>query len=399
MTPTNTGAAPARVWPRIFTLSGSHGATDFYQGAIAVLIPFLVYDAGWTVAQATGLVLAATLGSSIAQPGFGVLADRYDTFWLIPASMLTAGLGIGLLGLTQDYRTALAMAAISGLGVAAYHPVAAKLARQIGGARAQPMSWFIAGGNVGLLLAPLLMAPLLISLGLGATMIVAGVSVLMAAVVIMARSWLKAGIDRDALHEVAADRQDDWPTFGFLAGVAIMRAGLYFGTSALLGIMVIDEFDAGQSMAAGVLTTYLAVGVVATLAGGYIADRWRRLVSVRLAFWLSIPGLLLIATAPNVGFLFAGAVVCGCGAFLSFSVQTTLGQEYLPHHLGTASGVTIGLSVSAGGAIAPVLGAIAENYGVRAAFLSLLVLPVVALFAASRLREQGLTRTPERMTA
>src|SRR3712207_7479681 len=44
------------------------------------------------------------------------------------------------------------------------------------------------------------------------------------------------------------------------------------------------------------------------------------------------------------------------GLYLPFSVQTTLGQELLPNRVGTASGVTLGLAVSAGGAVTPLFG-------------------------------------------
>ena len=54
-----------------------------------------------------------------------------------------------------------------------------------------------------------------------------------------------------------------------------------------------------------------------------------------------------------------------------------LGQELLPNHIGVASGVTIGLSVSVGGATAPLLGWLADHYGIPAALFSLTVLPLL----------------------
>ncbi|OKH73773.1 hypothetical protein EB74_16765, partial [Mycobacterium sp. SWH-M5] len=115
---------------RILTLGASHAATDFYQGSVAVLVPVLVLQADFTALQATTVVLAATVGSALAQPLFGALADRFQTFWLLPVSMLLAGTGIGVLGIVGSFGWTLAAAAGSGLGVAAYHPAAARLARQ-----------------------------------------------------------------------------------------------------------------------------------------------------------------------------------------------------------------------------------------------------------------------------
>lgn len=372
--------------PRIGLLSLSHTATDFYQGSIAVLIPFLVFGADFSYAEATGLVLGATASSSIAQPFFGVLADRRDTFWLIPTSMVVAGLGICLIGVVDSYAWALAMATVSGLGVAAYHPAAARLARQIGGGSAQAMSWFIVGGNVGLALAPLTMAPILVTYGLSATPVLGVFGFVMAGFVVVARRWLvPAPVAATAVTPPSI--ADDWLSFRWLATVAILRAGIYFGVSSLLAVFVIEELGASQTAAAMALTAFLAIGAVSTVVGGLIADRWRRLASIRLGFALVVPGLLLIVTAPSLPLVVAGAVVAGAGAFLPFSVQTTLGHEYLPNRIGTASGVTIGLSVSAGGAMAPLLGLVSDAHGPRIALATLLALPLVALTASLRLPE------------
>lgn len=375
---------------RLLTLAGTHGVTDFYQGSVAVLVPVLVFQAGFSSMQATVVVLAATVGSAVAQPLFGLLADRYRTFWLLPVSMLLAGAGIGVLGLTDSFGAALVAAGVSGLGVAAYHPVAASLAREIGDGSARSMSWFIAGGNIGLAVAPAIAAPILLSFGPHATPLLAIPGVLGGIAVFAVRRWLIAGTAAGgAAARQLAEKRNDWPSFSWLAVVAILRSGAYFGISTFVGLLVVQELGHGQGLGATLLGVFLTVGVLATLAGGVIADRWRRVTCIRIGFGLTVPGLLMLALAPNAVVATVGVVIAGFGVFLPFSVQTTLGHEYLPHHIGTASGVTIGLSVSAGGAFAPLLGIIAESHGPRHALLALVALPVLALLISLRLPEQG----------
>ena len=379
---------------RTSLLSGTHAATDFYQGSIAMLIPFLVLGSGLSYAQATGLVLATTLGSSIAQPLFGLLADRHETFWLIPASMVVAGGGIGFLGTRDEYWWALTMATVSGLGVAAYHPVAARLTRTVGGGGAQVMSWFILGGNVGLAVAPLVVAPLVIAHGLGVTPVLSLVAVVMAVAVVLSRRWLLAPAASARRAAPRGDATDDWRAFGWLSAVTVIRAGIHFGGAALLAAYVVDDLGGSQLAGAVTLTIFAGVGAAATIAGGVIADRWQRVASIRLGFVVAIPGLALIALAPNPAVAAVGAAIAGAGTFLPFAVTTTLGQEYLPNHIGTASGVTIGLAVSAGGALAPVLGLISDAHGPRAAMGALLLLPVLALLVSLRLHDRPRTTAP-----
>ena len=58
---------------RALALAVEHGVDDLYQGAVPALLPALVATRGWDLTRAGGIVLAATVLSSVAQPLFGVL--------------------------------------------------------------------------------------------------------------------------------------------------------------------------------------------------------------------------------------------------------------------------------------------------------------------------------------
>ncbi|NUT97549.1 MAG: MFS transporter, partial [Saccharothrix sp.] len=134
---------------KILLLSLSHACVDVYQGAVAALVPFFIAERAYGYATASGVVLAASLLSSVAQPAFGVLTDRRAMPWLLPVSTLLAGVGIALSGLTDSYALTLAFVAVSGLGVAAYHPESARVARVASRGRHSAMGWFSLGGNLG----------------------------------------------------------------------------------------------------------------------------------------------------------------------------------------------------------------------------------------------------------
>ncbi|WP_338118491.1 MFS transporter, partial [Streptomyces coryli] len=158
---------------RLAAMSVTHAVDDIYQGAIPALIPFLVAERQYTYAAATGITLAATFLSSVVQPAFGVLTDRRRMGWLVPAGVVTAGVGVGLAGLSATYALTWLAIALSGLGVAAYHPEAARAARAAAGGSAGAMSWFVVGGNLGYAVGPLLVTPVLALGGLGATPLLA----------------------------------------------------------------------------------------------------------------------------------------------------------------------------------------------------------------------------------
>jgi FSR family fosmidomycin resistance protein-like MFS transporter len=147
-------------------LAATHTVDDLYQGAVPALLPFLALDRHYTYAGLTGLTLAATFLSSAVQPGFGVLTDRRRRGWLIAAGLLVAGLGVGVSGLGDSYLITWLAIAVSGVGVAAYHPEATRTARGIAGDSTQAMSWFSVGGTAGLALGPLVVTPVLLLTGL-----------------------------------------------------------------------------------------------------------------------------------------------------------------------------------------------------------------------------------------
>lgn len=110
-------------------MSAGHACVDVYQGAVAALVPFFVAERAYSYAAASGIVLAASLLSSVAQPLFGVLTDRFAMPWLLPLAAAASGAGIAVSGIGGSYPLTLAAVAVSGLGVAAYHPEAARAAR------------------------------------------------------------------------------------------------------------------------------------------------------------------------------------------------------------------------------------------------------------------------------
>jgi FSR family fosmidomycin resistance protein-like MFS transporter len=108
---------------------------------------------------------------------------------------------------------------------------------------------------------------------------------------------------------------------------------------------------------------------------------------VRVGYACTLPALAGLLFAPTLWVTLVAVVVLGLALFLPFSVHVTLGQEYLPRRLGTASGLTVGLSISAGGLASPLLGVLADARGIPAVLVLLMGLVVVALALSSRFHE------------
>lgn len=368
-------------------LTSSHVVDDLYQGAVPALLPFLAIERHYSYAGLAGITLAATFLSSVVQPGFGVLTDRYRHLgWLSAAGLLVAGVGIGLAGLGDSYAVTWLGVALSGIGVAAYHPEAARTARGIAGDSTQAMSWFTVGGNAGIAIGPMFVTPVLLATRLHGTPLLALPAVAMSCVLAVVRPWHSAAHRaRGALSEVT--RRDDWRGFGQLTVVVVLRSVTYFGLASLIALYVIRRFHEPTAVGSAALTTFVGTGVAGTLTGGWLADRWQRIGVLRLGYALAVPCVLLLALAPHVAVAFAAAVLLGFALFAPFAVQVTLGQDFLPNRIGVASGMTLGLAISAGGLAAPLFGLLADARGLIVALATLAVFPAAAFAASLRLAD------------
>jgi MFS transporter, FSR family, fosmidomycin resistance protein len=360
-------------------LAAGHACADLCQGAVPALLPFLIAQRGLSLTAAAALLTAATLGSSIVQPLFGLVADRASSPWLMPGGVAVAAAGLGSAGLFDSYAALAAALVVSGLGVAAFHPEGARCASRVSGsARAQGMSFFSVGGNAGFALGPLLVALVVATLGLGATPLLAVPGMIVAA-------WLafeRARLGRLAAPAAAGDghapsRAAAWWPFSRLAGAAVARTAAFFALQALVPVYLIERHGATPATAAAALTVLLVAGAIGTLIGGRLADRVGRkpvLVASMIPLTLLLIALPQVPTAPFVVVLAA----IGVAADGPFSVTVVLGQEYLPGREGLASGITLGLAIGIGGVLATALGAVADLTSVH---LALVLLPAFALAA------------------
>ena len=134
---------------------------DGYGNIYAPMLPLLIPRLGLSLAAAGTLTMLFQLAASVAQVGFGHVADR----WRPRAHDAWTGLVVRCRAQPgrprDDTRGMLALIlVVGGLGAAAFHPPAAALAHRLGGDRPGfAMSVYITGGTLGFSLGPLLFAP------------------------------------------------------------------------------------------------------------------------------------------------------------------------------------------------------------------------------------------------
>ncbi|WP_225881893.1 MFS transporter [Streptomyces aureocirculatus] len=371
-------------------LSLSHACVDVYQGSVAALVPFFVSERAYSYAAASGIVLAASLLSSVVQPLFGALTDKWAMPWLLPVSSLVGGAGVALSGVGGSYALTLAVVAVSGIGVAAYHPEAARMARVASRGSHTAMGWFSLGGNVGFATAPLLVAAVGATGGLGASPLLVVPAVAGTALCALALRALRApGTATAAARGGDAGGHDDWPSFLRLSGAVVCRSIVFVGLSAFIALYVRERTSGGEFAGTVALFVLYLGGAVGTVVGGRLATRHSRVTVVKWSYALSVLAVAGVVLVPGP-LLYLFVAVTSAGLYVPFSLHVTLGQDYLPRRVGTAGGVTLGLTVSVGGVASPAIGVLADTTSLQIALAPLIVLPAVGWLLLRPLREPAM---------
>ncbi|MGC7100732.1 MFS transporter [Amycolatopsis lurida] len=369
----------------IILLSAGHACVDVYQGSVAALVPFFVAERAYGYAAVSGIVLAASLLSSVAQPLFGALTDRWAMPWLLPVSTFLGGLGIALSGISGSYALTLVFVAVSGIGVAAYHPEAARVARIAGGGRHTAMGWFSLGGNLGFAVAPLMVTAVVAAGGLRLSPLLM--------VPALAGSVLCLPVLR-ALHQPArtgaattgSGRTDDKVSFVKLSLVVVFRSIVFVGLGTFISLYAQQRVAGGVAAGSASLFLLYLGGAVGTVLGSRLANRWDRVAVVRWSYLCTIGTVAGVVFVPGPLF-YVFVLLTSAGLYVPFSLQVTLAQDYLPTRVGTAGGVTLGLTVSIGGLASPLIGTLADHTSLRTALIPLIVLPALSWLVARTLPE------------
>ena len=362
-------------------LSSGHLATDLAQGALPALLPFLVVKFDLSYTMAAGLVLLATVSSSIIQPVFGAWSDARGALWLLPAGVVLAGVGMALAAVAPSYWLVALAVLASGIGVAAYHPEGSKFASFASGTgrRASGMALFSIGGNVGFALGPVVAWAAVAAFGLEGGFLIALPGLAVAALLFAFLPHLAAFAPLRERHE-RADAPSESRGLALLLVIVALRSVAHMGLFTFVPLWEVAQGN-GEAHGTRLLALFLFAGAVGTLLGGPLADRlgWRR--TLIGSFTLATPLILVYAlvggTIGGVALVLSGAAIIG-----TFGVTLVMSHEYLPGRVGIASGLSIGTAIGLGGVAALALGALADTIDLEAAVLATAIGPALALFLA-----------------
>jgi FSR family fosmidomycin resistance protein-like MFS transporter len=363
-----------------------HAVVDSCQNILPVVLPLLRDRFSLSYSQVGLAAALLTISSSLIQPIFGWVSDRWGTQWFLPAGILWTGMLMAVVGLVPTYWMLLLVLVLTGMGTAAFHPVAAMAAAHAAGnQRGLGMSFFSAGGNLGFALGPILMTwILLIGFGLEGTTLLILPGLATAGLVHVYRREIEVPIVGAKERRRQEQAPIPWPKLSALCALITLRSWGYSGLIIFLPLFLreqgIDLWVAGRA-----LFVFLFFGALGGMLGGHLSDRVGRQQVMAISL-LTFPFLMATALALSGPPRWILLAMAGMALLASFSVTVVFAQELLPQHLGLASGLTLGLAFGAGGLGVGMSGLMADLLGLRTSVWMLVFLPGLAGLLALKLR-------------
>jgi len=371
---------PLGLPPTVWLIAGAHLILDGFGNIYAPLLPLLIPRLDLTLTTVGVLQMCFQLSSSVAQLGFGYLADRWKPRVLLIGGPLLSVAVLSLIGLSTSVWMLAAVLVVGGLGGAAFHPPAAAVVhRESPGRQAFAMSVHITSGAFGQALGPVLFASFAVAWGLSWT------PLLMVPVLVPLALWLRRMpaigrlTERHAQSGLSALRPYARPlTLLYLIVVLRTLTAVSFATFTPV---MLTRRGLSVSQAALVSTLFMLATSAGTFIGGALADRFgaRRIIITSL-----VGAVPFLVVAPSLhGWMFV--VVLALGGFLlqsTLPVNVTFAQTIAPISAATVSSLMMGFAWGVGGLSAPLVGMLADRAGIAQALTVMAALPLLAALLA-----------------
>lgn len=372
-------------------LTLGHGVVDSYSGFINPILPFIVANIGSTLGAATCALSVSQLFSSMMQPFFGFIADKWRKRFFIFWGLILASVFMSLTGLVQNIWQLALCLVVGGLGVGFYHPQATGFAARFSGKNlAKNMSIFIAAGTIGFSIGPIISSSITNIFGvtkLPFAMVWGLIFAFFVFVCVPKVSHIKEEKHNVSFKTALSDIFKN-NTVRILIMVSALKSLVTSSFSILLPFywkeLGYNAFQIGVAV-----FVFLTVGALGT----YLSSKYEKVIGYKNVFYTSliVPFFLTIAFVSFVKYSsfvsFVIYVLTGFVTMLSVSINMVMAQKTMPQYKSMISGFIGGFSWGVVGVMLPLIGFVAEKIGIINTLLIISFIPVVLSYFVKFLPE------------
>ena len=374
----------------LFALSLSHCTNDMLQSVIMAVYPLIKDELVLNFTQVGLITLVYQIAASVFQPVVGLITDRHQKVWSLPAGMTFIFIGLLLLAWVHQFWMVLLAVGLIGIGSSIFHPEASRLTYLAsGGKRGLAQSLFQVGGNLGGSFGPLLAALVIAPYGRNNVALIAMLALVGMGTMLPICRWYRSRLkewderkkqNAGIRHEMPYSLKKTIFTISIII-VLIFSKYIYMASlSSYYTFYLIHKFGVSVQDSQLYLFIFLFATAAGTLVGGPLGDRIGR----KYVIWGSILGVAPFSLLmPQVGLSATVVLSFIIGFVLSSAFPAILvyAQELLPYKLGLISGIFFGFAFGVAGIASAVLGNFADIYGIEYVYQVVAFTPLLGFIA------------------
>lgn len=363
-------------------LSSGHFIVDAYSGFLNPILPFIAAKLGITMAIAALMISISNITSTMSQPLFGFIADKWKKRFFVFWGILFASVFMSLVGIAHSVWVLAICIIFGSMGVSFFHPQATSFVSFFSESRnsSKNMSIYIGLGTLGYACGPLISSSIVDKFSLEALPIACIMG-------IIAAFSMFLFVPKISLYAVQSNNSSLFQAFKEMFKNKTMRILLMTSMlKSLIGTsfaLMLPFYWKGLGYSASkigiILFLFMLFGGLGTITSPFVEKKFGSkkvfylsmifVFPLTLAFYLlqnryEIPSLLAFLLTSYVG-------------FLSVPLNMLMAQETMPKYKSMISGFIGGFSWGVIGLLLPLLSLLAEKIGILNVMLLISVIPLI----------------------
>lgn len=351
---------------QVFVIASGHFIHDVYSAFLAPLLPLIRERLALSLTMA-GTLTAMMQLPAILNPIVGHYADKFKPRYLVVFAPAVTATLMSIIGLPTNYNILAVIILLAGISVVTFHaPAPAMVARASGSRVGKGMGWFMAGGELGRTIGPLVAVWAVSFWGLEGIYRVAVIGWLASFVLF----WRlpDSNVAKRSLGSLESLKPKLLTLILPLASVIFFRMFLAVSMTTYLPTYM-DMKGADLWMAGGFLAILEFAGVLGALLSGSLSDRLGRKSILLWVAVLSSPLMLGFIYAPQ-WLLVPLLLLLGFFSLSTGPIFLAIMQDHFPQNRALGNGVYLTLSSLLRSSVMVLVGMAGDAFGLQTAFVA-----------------------------
>lgn len=369
----------------IIAIGIAHLMNDLLQGILPSMYPILRQNYQLSFYQVGMITFSFQFTASILQPLVGFHSDKYPKPFSQVYGFFFSSSGIVLLSFASSFELILISSVLVGMGSAVFHPEAGRITNLAAdGKFGIAQSIFQFGGNIGLALAPLLVALFIAPNSQHYLLWFLIASVIGLGFVTKVAYWYKDYLilnkyNNKSKKSIYLLSRKNVKLAIFILLLIVLTKFIYTASlSTYYSFYLIDKFGLTIQQAQIHVFIYLIAHMFGTLIGGPIGDKFGRIHVIWFSIFGAVPFTLLL---PYANLFYTDILIIIIGLIMSsaFPAIIVYALELVPHKLGVISGLFYGFAFGIAAISAALLGILIDVTSIELVFKFCSFIPILGV--------------------